>query len=214
MGKRRTEKSDLYIGLDFDNTVVCYDDVIHRAAVERGLIPPETPPVKKIVRDQLRALGREDDWTKLQGYVYGPGMKGAMAYPGVLDFLDRCKTEGMKVAIISHKTKSPYAGPDYDLHEFALEWLRENGIIGGKVNSLLHGQVFFELTKEDKINRIIEQKCTHFVDDLQEFLEEPGLPSDLIKILFDPGLTCSTANQLTVCSSWQNVAMQFFGTGE
>ena len=29
------------IGVDFDNTLVCYDGVFHRAALERGLIPSD-----------------------------------------------------------------------------------------------------------------------------------------------------------------------------
>jgi hypothetical protein len=28
------------IGLDFDNTIICYDAVFASAAVERGLLPP------------------------------------------------------------------------------------------------------------------------------------------------------------------------------
>jgi hypothetical protein len=35
----------------------------------------------------LRALGKEDVWTELQGYVYGARMAEAEAYPGVLDFM-------------------------------------------------------------------------------------------------------------------------------
>ena len=60
------------IGVDFDNTIVCYDGVFHRAAVERGLIPPELPVSKGQVRDHLRRLGQEHAWTELQGEVYVP----------------------------------------------------------------------------------------------------------------------------------------------
>jgi len=31
------------IGVDFDNTVICYDKVFHAAAVEKGLIPGGPP---------------------------------------------------------------------------------------------------------------------------------------------------------------------------
>ena len=34
--------------------------------------------------------------------------------------------------------------------------------------------MFFELTKEAKVARIGGLGCTHFIDDLPEFLREPG----------------------------------------
>ena len=49
------------IGIDFDNTIVCYDDVFHEVAREQGLIPNDLPANKGAVRDHLRAIGREDD---------------------------------------------------------------------------------------------------------------------------------------------------------
>ena len=61
----------MVIGIDFDNTVVCYDEVFHRAARDWGLIPASFPSGKGRVRDYLRERGRDDDWTRLQGHVYG-----------------------------------------------------------------------------------------------------------------------------------------------
>ena len=52
------------IGVDFDNTIVCYDRLFHRLARERGLIPETVPQTKGAVRDYLRSIDREDDWTK------------------------------------------------------------------------------------------------------------------------------------------------------
>ena len=34
------------IGIDFDNTIACYDGVFHQAALERGLIPPILPTTR------------------------------------------------------------------------------------------------------------------------------------------------------------------------
>ena len=36
----------MLIGVDFDNTIVCYDGLFHRVAVEQGLIPQKFPRVK------------------------------------------------------------------------------------------------------------------------------------------------------------------------
>ena len=62
------------IGIDFDNTIVCYDDVFHKAASLQGLIPEGLPSSKNSVRDYLRKIGKEENWTRLQGTVYGSRM--------------------------------------------------------------------------------------------------------------------------------------------
>ena len=65
----------MHIGIDFDNTIVGYDSLFHRAALERGLIPPDLPATKSRVRDHLRRAGREDAWIELQGCVYGARLR-------------------------------------------------------------------------------------------------------------------------------------------
>ena len=60
-----------HVGVDFDNTLVCYDSLFVRAAADRGWLADEASADKTAVRDCLRGLGREDDWTELQGEVYG-----------------------------------------------------------------------------------------------------------------------------------------------
>ena len=71
----------MVLGIDFDNTIVRYDELFHGVAVERGLIPASLPVRKNDVRDFLRQQDRERDWTELQGYVYGPRMAGARPFP-------------------------------------------------------------------------------------------------------------------------------------
>src|SRR5207244_522866 len=75
------------IGLDLDNTLVCYDAVFSRLAVERGFIDPGAPVSKLAVRELLRGSGREDAWTELQGAAYGARMCEAEPFPGVLQLL-------------------------------------------------------------------------------------------------------------------------------
>ena len=86
--KRHMEqRSEPYmiVGVDFDNTIVGYDQLFHRVAVERGLVPTGMEPTKSAVRDQLRNTGQEDAWTELQGYVYGARMKEAEPISGALE---------------------------------------------------------------------------------------------------------------------------------
>src|SRR4051812_29102353 len=144
------------LGVDFDNTIVSYDRLFHRVACERGLIAPETPATKAAVRQALVDLGREDDWTEMQGYVYGARMDDADPFPGVLDFFGRCVAAGLDVAIVSHKTRHPYRGPRYDLHQAAHAWLEQQGFYDDRRIGLGRASVYFELTKREKLDRIAQ----------------------------------------------------------
>ena len=114
----------MIVGIDFDNTLISYDTVFHRVAVERGLIPATIPPTKTAVRDWLRAVGQEPAWTQLQGSVYGQAIVMAEPFPGVHSFLDTCRRLGITIRIISHKTRLPFVGPPLDLHAAARDWLQ------------------------------------------------------------------------------------------
>lgn len=172
------------IGVDFDNTLVCFDHLFHRAAVKRGMIPESVAAQKEAVRNYLRQAHREEEWTELQGYVYGTMIREAPAFPGVEKFFLRCRDRGVPVYIISHKTRTPFLGAAYDLHRAAQEWLERRGFYSRLGLSPDH--VFWEQTKEGKLKRIAEMECTHFVDDLPEFLAEPRFPSGVVRILFSP----------------------------
>jgi hypothetical protein len=176
----------MIIGVDFDNTIVCYDGLFHKLAVEQGLIPPGVPQAKNSVRDYLRQIGQEDRWTELQGYVYGPGMSQAQLYPGVPEFFDRCRREGVEVFIISHRTRYPFRGEQYDLHEAARVFLAAHGFDDPARVGLPSDHICFLETKAEKIARINEIGCSHFIDDLPEVLTAPELRRDVRKILFDP----------------------------
>lgn len=166
------------IGLDFDNTLVCYDQLFHRVALEGGLIPPSVAPTKTAVRDYLRGIGQEPKWTELQGVVYGPRLLEASPYPGVPEFVDRSRKKGVPLVIVSHKTLHPIVGPPYDLHQAARQWLEHH--LGDSLAA------FFELTKAAKLKRIGQVGCSHYVDDLPEILTDPAFPASVQGILFDP----------------------------
>ena len=178
--------TNIRLGIDFDNTLVCYDGAFHRVALEQGLIPAELPVSKSAVRDYLRAAGKEDRWTEMQGYVYGPRLGDAQAFPDALDMVAKLTRLCESVFIVSHKTRHPYLGPAYDLHEAALNWLEKNGFHDLTRLALPRENVFLELTKQAKLERIGLLNCTHFIDDLPELLAEASFPKDTTKVLFDP----------------------------
>ena len=195
----------MLIGIDFDNTIVCYDQIFHRAALEQGLIPAEITVNKSSVRNYLRQCGRESDWTRLQGYVYGSRMKDVAPFAGVLEFFLHCRQRGIAAHIISLRTRYPFQGPAYDLHEAAHEWLESHGFYEPSGIGMVSQQVYFGLTKEDKLDRIASVGCTHFIDDLPEFFDELTFPAHVERILFDPNNSCPERLPFKCATSWQEI---------
>jgi hypothetical protein len=187
------------IGIDFDNTIICYDRVFNTVGVEKGLVPESLEIGKGFVRDYLRKMGKEKEWIWLQGYVYGSRLSNAEPYDGFHEFLDYCRESRIECVIISHKTIHPYSGDTYNLHDAAHEWIkaRNFGI-----------QTFFELTKENKIKRINDLGCSVFIDDLPEFLNLPGFSEDLFRILFDPlHHHAGSSNGIRYATSWKEILL-------
>jgi len=201
----------MLLGVDFDNTIVCYDGVFHAVALDNGLIDPAVPATKEAVRNDLRGRGLEETWIELQGMVYGPEMHRARPFPGAVECLSTLLRRGVEVRIISHRTRHPYRGPCHDLHQAARDWLAarrffepsDTGGLGFEA-----AQVIFEVDKLDKLQRIAQEGCTHFIDDLPELLAEPTFPAGVERILFDPaGRHHSTG--LDRVGSWAEIAGRF-----
>jgi hypothetical protein len=195
----------LVLGIDFDNTLVSYDGVFHSVASDQGLITPGIGRGKDDVRAYLRKIDREDDWTALQGEVYGARMHLASLYDGAAEAIRNLVASGAGIRIISHKTKFPFKGPRYDLHEAARVFLAARGIAGGTAALLEPSDVFFELTIEEKLKRIASEKCTVFIDDLPEILNHPAFPTDVRPVLFDSLDAHGVHGRLERLRSWRDV---------
>ncbi len=201
----------MLIGVDFDNTIVCCDQLFHQAALEKKLIPSNVSITKGKVRDYLRECGKEDAWTELQGYVYGVLIKKAPPFPGVFECLKHLKQRGIEVTIISHKTRYPFLGEAHDLHQAALDWLKHHDFFNPKGAGLSHSNVYLEITKQDKLKRISQIGCSHFIDDLPEFLMEPTFPADVERILFDPNQHHFENNHYRRANSWKEIEQWLIG---
>lgn len=194
------------IGLDFDNTIVSYDALFHKIALERKLITNNFPINKIAVRNHLRKIGKEPVWTEMQGYVYGARLDEARSYPGALDFLRWAVNAGHQISIISHKTLHPFVGEQYDLHAAARDWVNKR--LKDSEGAIFSGEdVFFEPTKEEKIKRIKVESCDLFVDDLPEILMFEDFPEVTKKVLFDPegNYQNNLPAGLIAVSSWQGL---------
>jgi hypothetical protein len=196
----------MLIGVDFDNTIVCYDELFHRVAVEQGLIPSSIPTTKREVRRYLEDRGLGDAWTELQGYVYGDRLLEAPAFPGVLEFFRRGVRSDLSLAIISHKTRYPALGPRYDLHQAARRWLDAHGFYDAGRIGLPADRVYFELSQREKVDRIAREGCACFIDDLPELLTRPDFPTGVRRrILFDPHGHHAAEEGLWHTTSWAEI---------
>ncbi len=197
--------NNIRIGIDFDNTIVKYDDIFHKVAFEAGHIPPGFPKSKKKIRDSLRNQDREGIWTEMQGYVYGPGMDEAVPFPGVFDFFQYCNKREISLFIVSHKTLFPYAGPRYDLHQSAFKWLEDHKCLQSDVTGMDRSHVFFELSLSEKIERIRKLGCTHFIDDLPELFSEFSFPKNITCILFSPEKNHTGNLNVSCMENWDHI---------
>ena len=198
------------VGFDFDNTIVCYDGSFHAAAVERGLVPADVPADKKSVRDYCVAAGREDDWTELQGHVYGTWMDRVALYPGVAAFMVALGRAGHSIFIVSHKSRTPYRGPAHDLHAAARRFIEERLTDAGEP-IVAPSNVILETTLKGKIARIGELKFDVFIDDLPEVLRNPAFPPRTRRILFDPQGHHAGEADLEARASWPEIAEAVLG---
>jgi hypothetical protein len=193
------------IGIDFDNTLIGYDDVFLAAARERNLVGSGFVGSKQAVRDAIRLLpDGELAWQHLQGHVYGKGIDRAVMFEGVDAFLRRCRAAGHGVFVVSHKTEYGHYDPDrVNLRAAAADWMEARGFFAPDKYAIPRANVFFESSRAEKLRRIAALECVHFIDDLEEVLNDPDFPPGVNRVLFagtgpSPGLA--------ICSNWQRIA--------
>ncbi|PYV45745.1 MAG: hypothetical protein DMG06_01200 [Acidobacteria bacterium] len=201
------------IGIDFDNTLICYDSVFHSLAVRGHLISPATPSQKTAIRDIVRNSPEGDlSWQQLQALAYGPAIAGATLFHGVLAFFQECKKNDLPVFIVSHKTQVAWHEQQpVQLWECAWHWMREHDFFNSNGLGLSPDHIFFESTRADKIQRIRVLGCTHFIDDLYEVFAEPDFPVHVTKLLFAPNGTGAGDANSFVFESWLEIKKWFFG---
>jgi hypothetical protein len=205
-------KAALRIGLDFDNTIIRYDDVFVAAAIERGLVPHGFSGGKQAVRDAIRLLpDGELDWQRLQGHVYGKAIGGAVAFNGLDNFLRRARAAGATVLVISHKTEFGHFDPDrVNLRTAALTWMEAQGFFAPDGFALGRTDIHFATTRTEKLARIRALRCDVFVDDLEEVLTDPEFPEGVTRILLSEHSE-QDGHPYRVCRSWHAIEQAVFG---
>lgn len=183
------------IGIDLDNTIICYDQAFYQAARDLGLLGFSNI---QQARYELRQQLHPDVWTELQGSVYGPYIRFAFPFPQVDLFFKRCASKHIFLYIVSHKTLQPCRGPAYNLREAAKQWIMRHPF-------LANTEVFFESTMKDKVKKIEALGCDIFIDDLEHLLLRKDFPSVTRKILFDPQGLHESHPAYEKASSWTNI---------
>ena len=191
------------IGIDFDNTIICYDDVFCDLAKSWQLIS-DSNKTKREVRDAIQALPEGDlVWQRLQGKAYGELIHKASLFHGFKEFITECNRDSrVELFIVSHKTEWGHFDENrMSLRTAAREWLRSQGFFTENTPYIRENNVFFETTREEKIARIKALNCTHFIDDLVEVLDSPLFPKNIQRYLFQPQ-TDEPDSEIKSYSSW------------
>ena len=192
----------LNLGLDFDNTIVNYGNLFGNLAFSKKLITSKILKDKESVKNFMILKGKEEDWTKLQGEVYGKEILKAKPYAFFKKSLSGIDSDKVNKLIISHKTLYPIKGKKYNLHNTATKWLIKNNIYN-KYKYFQKENIFFEETFKKKINRIKKMQCDIYVDDLKSVLME--LPKSINKILFDPYFIETKSTNYKIIRSWNEL---------
>ena len=197
------------VGIDFDNTLVNYDKSFYDLAIEKKLVPVSLPKSKNAVRNFLKENGKEKEFTIMQGEIYGPRILQAQPSQGSIKAIQAMHKLGFNVFIVSHKTRFPYEGPKFDLHDSARKWLNHfsfSSSIGANINQK---NIFFNESKEEKIEKLHNLKCDFFIDDLPEILDL--INNTVRKILYSRNYEKFKSKYDFVSNDWQLIEKYLYG---
>ncbi len=200
----------LRIGIDFDNTLVIYDDVFHRHATDMGYIDKSIPVRKQVVRDAIRALPEgENKWIELQALVYGLYISEAQPAAGVFVFLAKCNEHDAEISIVSHKTEYASRGVRHNLCDAARGWIKQHRII--EQYGIDPDMIFFLPTRKEKLDRVAQLQCTYFIDDLSEVLLDSNFPASVEAVLYSREKDVVLPENIVQLDSWEKISEHIFG---
>ncbi len=204
------------LAVDFDNTIVSYDDLIYRVAVDMELLPKGQTFSKEEARRLIRLQPNgELAWQRVQAAIYGPRIAEAKLIDGVVAFFQQCKSRGIPVYVVSHRTE--YASQDEtrtDLRSAAMGWMNDHRFFEENGLGLSPTDVYFEDTRSKKVERVASLGCSHLIDDLEETFMEESFPADVEKLLYSPHAAHSSILPgVRTVGSWEDISDYVFKSG-
>jgi phosphoserine phosphatase len=182
------------IGFDLDHTLIDYSDSINFLAEQQGFQAKSKEEAKHHYEsNKLGDLG----WQDFQSALYTDGLRFARLNPGADVLIRRAAAHGTEVFIVSHKTEYANRGSQRtSLRTVASSFLELHGLSPGLVGT---ENVRYAEDRPTKVSIIRELSLDLFVDDLPEVLENPWIPSNTLKVLYDPGNVHTGSSLFRVC---------------
>ena len=193
------------IGIDIDNTIICYKGVFALVARKQGFDVPLASS-KEETKRWFKDRKLDSAFTILQGKVYGSQLHKACLFDDVHKFIEDASNKGHQLFLVSHKTQYPILGENIDLRAAALQFLKNCGVISR--NMLKINNIFFEDTIENKVARIGVLNLDLFIDDLIEVFEHPNYPIHVRSILFQNDVESTPLDNMEVYSSWRSIGQK------
>lgn len=202
------------VGIDLDNTLINYEKAFTIAARQLNIIPQEWVGSKRRLKDYLLTKPEgERVWQTLQGQVYSSWIRNATLMEGAAWFLYRSINRGISICVVSHKTEYGHYDPKrVSLRKRALEWMGEMGFFIDSGFGLDPKDVYFENTRQEKVQRIGLLNLDYFIDDLPEIFQEPDFPASVHRILYGVNANSHVDPfSWSICNHWTKVSELILG---
>ena len=199
------------IGIDIDNTIICYDRVFAHVAMSQGF-SVHSDASKNDVKKWFHKRDMQQAFTLLQGEVYGKFIDLAILFDGVLAFIDVAKRADCHLFLVSHKTRYPLVGEKFDLHKSASRFLIDNKVISQYNDLGIHpNNVFFEPTLAGKIHRIAALNLDFFIDDLLQVFQHSNFPKKTNFMHFSQDLPkTALTDEFSAFANWKQILSFLF----
>jgi hypothetical protein len=133
-------------------------------------------------------------------------------FEGVDRFLRHAQSEGHTILIVSHKTEYGHMDPErLNLRQAALDWMEQHRFFHPDGYAIARENVYFEGTRAEKLARIARLGCTHFIDDLEEVLEDQEFPATVKRVLFAAETLTGEIPSYPMFSTWEDIEKAVLG---